>query len=212
MALSEKQAKALQSQYAFWSKKELEAIASEDTEALTNASKQKEAVEAKAVAGGVALEEVEVEEVAAVAKPANGGAKVPKSVKESAAVAEKAKKLAAAKASGGTTAAGKAKTPRVKKEKVLQPCLDGCGEMVGGNFKMGHDAKLKSLILKIERGEVAQTELPEIAQGIVAFKKGELSVEKDAKGKEKSRTQTYICTKAPVKFNGRPEIALTERE
>lgn len=104
-----------------------------------------------------------------------------------------------------------AKPARVKKEKKLRPCLEGCGQMVPGNFAMGHDAKLKSLLLKIERGEEDQTKVPEIAQELVTFKKGELVTEKDEKGKVTSKTQLMVLTKAPVKFQGRDDIQVTQR-
>lgn len=211
--LTEKQATALQSQYNFWSKQEYEAMLAEDTEKVETASKRKEDILAKATEGEVSLNEWEPPTETVEATPAkknSGKDTTPKSVKESAAVAAKAKKLAADKAAGVTP--GKVKVVRAKKEKVLQPCLDGCGEQVPGNFKMGHDAKLKSMILKIERGEMAPTDLPEIAQELVGFKKGDVETEKDKDGKVKSKTQLMIVTKAPVKFHGRPEITLTTRD
>jgi hypothetical protein len=137
----------------------------------------------------------------------------PKSVVEAERVAERARAIAAEKAAGGQIPGSTRKAPRPKKgEAKMRPCLDGCGTMVPGNFKMGHDAKLKSLILKVERGEEAQTSVPEIAQGLVSFRRGEKVENRDAKGKVISSVQEMQCTAAPVRFPGRPEIKLTVRE
>lgn len=218
--LTDKQVTALQQRHDFWAKKENDAIEAGDAEALTTASNGKDKVIAEARAGGATLIAWSAPEPVAVTATATatevvppkgkGTGKTPRSVTESAAVADKAKKVAAAKGEKTPEGATKAKVARVKKEKVLVACLDGCGAMVGGNFKMGHDAKLKSLILKIERGEEEIGAIPTIAQGLVTFKKGD--VEKNIKdGKTVSTTQLYICTKAPVRFPGR-EMVLTTRE
>lgn len=212
--LSDKQVQALQQRHDFWAKQEQAAIEAGDADKLTTASNGKDKVIAEAQAGGVTLipwtAPEPVQEGNAVAVPA--ASKKPKSVAGSEAVAAKAKKVAAAKAEGTPTGATKAKAaPKPKKKKVLQPCLDGCGTMVSGNFKMGHDAKLKSLILKIERGEMNMSDLPEIAQEVVGFKKGEKELLKGPKGENKGSVQLMVCTKAPVRFPGRPEITLTTR-
>jgi hypothetical protein len=135
---------------------------------------------------------------------------VPAPGSNAAAKASKAKAIAAAKKQTAGTAAVATKAPRVKKEKVLRECLDGCGEMVGGRFKMGHDAKLKSLILKIERGDEPLTALPDIAKAHVKFVKGETEVQK-VDGKD-VKVQLYNCTQAPVRFPGRDDIAYSEAE
>ena len=70
-----------------------------------------------------------------------------------------------------TTKAGKpkvAKKPAVKK--VRSPyCLCGCGASnnPGSLFNMGHDAKLKSQLRKIERGLMKVKDLEEGSQGAV---------------------------------------------
>lgn len=81
--------------------------------------------------------------------------------------------------------------PRVEYLHSLQPAIE-----------MGHDAKLKSMILKIERGEMDMNELPDIAQELVGFKKGEKETVKGKDGKTMETTQYMICTKAPVRFQG----------
>ena len=118
--------------------------------------------------------------------------------------AEKAKAKAAA-----AKAAGQPAPPKPKKEKVFGPCLDGCGEQVTGRFKMGHDAKLKSLLMKVERGELDQTAIPEPAQPYVKVKKGGMEVQK-VEGKD-VRIQTYQLTKAPVRIPGRTDVEYVEK-
>ena len=68
----------------------------------------------------------------------------------------KARKVA--KATSGKVAQP-VKTAKVKGEKVAKvkeqrSCECGCGEKTGGFFVPGHDAKFKSTLLKIERGEL----------------------------------------------------------
>lgn len=111
--------------------------------------------------------------------------------------------------------AGAARPPKPtqpKKEKVMRPCLDGCGQMVPGNFAMGHDAKLKSLLIKIERGERTLDDIPEPCLDLVKIVKGEPFQDRDGAGNPKGEPKdTFTITAAPVKFPGRPEIALTVR-
>lgn len=47
----------------------------------------------------------------------------------------------------------------VKEPKVPKLCKCGCGGVTGGNFVPGHDAKFKSWLLQIERGEKKPEEL-----------------------------------------------------
>lgn len=117
--------------------------------------------------------------------------------------ARQAKLAEAKEAKAATKAAKKSAAP--KREKVvIEPheCLDGCGEVLTTNakFKPGHDAKLKSIIVKIERGELELDSLPGIASDVTKFKKGDLLKSKDEKGKVTSTKQLYICTESPVKL------------
>lgn len=68
---------------------------------------------------------------------------------------------------------------RTPVEVVLKPCLCGCGAMVRSKFRQGHDATVKSRLLKygvwlaenkpeIDSGQVKLEDYPEAA-GIVAF-------------------------------------------
>lgn len=103
-------------------------------------------------------------------------------------------KAKAAKASGGPV------TP--KKPKVITKCLDGCGQDCGGRFAIGHDAKLKSLLSKIERGEIDPSQVPDIARPFVKFGKPVKVATEDGKG----HTMTYPIVMAPVRFPGRDDI------
>jgi hypothetical protein len=50
------------------------------------------------------------------------------------------------------------------------PCLCGCGQPTlteNAKFIPGHDAKLKSLLLRVERGEAKKSEIPEVAKAFL---------------------------------------------
>lgn len=66
----------------------------------------------------------------------------------------------------GRQAGGEVRTLKAKRP---QPCLCGCGRVVmsGRNFLPGHDAKLKSVLLKVERGELDESAIPEQAKAIL---------------------------------------------
>jgi hypothetical protein len=67
-----------------------------------------------------------------------------------------------AKPLGTTTkkATKSAKTPKAEKApRELKPCACGCGEKTGGYFVPGHDARFKSALLKIERGDETKEKL-----------------------------------------------------
>jgi hypothetical protein len=211
----DKAIRAMQTRYTFWKKKEAEAMDkgnADDYETAVNAVLE---LEKQAKAIGFTLVMPEGTDPTPPQKDKASNSRPPKSVVGAEKVAARAKEIAENKAKGKGKAAGAgtgaAKAPKPNKEKVLKPCLCGCGTMVSGNFKMGHDSKLKSLILKIERGEEDMKLIPDIAQDLVKFKKGDLVTETDGKG-NKTKTQQYICTAAPVKFPGRPEVALTQRD
>jgi hypothetical protein len=61
--------------------------------------------------------------------------------------------------------------PTVKKEKALKPGGDGCRCMVASKFR--HDAKYKSIVLKVERGEMKIEELPALMQEQLRWAKTE---------------------------------------
>lgn len=202
---------ALQKRYEFWHVKQAQALETGQNDQFETATTNIAKCEDEATANGVKLTAPGVA-APAQAAPATTTTTKSKSVKGADAVASKAAAVAADKAAG--TAPGATKVKKEKKAPTLRPCLDGCGTQVAGNFKMGHDAKLKSLILKIERGEEEQGTVPEIAQGLVKFKKAELEKVLDKDGKTKETIQHYTCTAAPVKLSNRVEgeFKLTKRE
>lgn len=68
-----------------------------------------------------------------------------------------------------TTTTAKAKTvstaPKVPKvPKQLNACKDGCGEMVTGRFRQGHDARYYSILKKVAKGEMKLSEMPRLMQ------------------------------------------------
>lgn len=52
--------------------------------------------------------------------------------------------------------AARATTPT----RTVQPCKCGCGEEVSSHFMMGHDARFKGWLLKVERGQMPLSQLP----------------------------------------------------
>lgn len=199
---SQNQETAIRKRHSFWTDKLAQATDEAHVEAATDAITK---IEAEATKLGIDLTQPQVTSAPATTAAAAKPAKVAKSVAGKDAIADKKSQLAS---EAGTKTPG---ATRVKKDKVLQTCLDGCGAQVAGNFQMGHDAKLKSTILKIERGELEVAAIPDVAQDLIKFKKGELEVVKDAKGNTKGKIQHMLCTAAPVRFKGRPEMAFTER-
>lgn len=116
------------------------------------------------------------------------------------------------KTEAATTKAERAPA-KPKAEKKLRPCLDGCGQMVGGNFAMGHDAKLKSLLIKVERGDAQLTDIPEVSMDLVKIIKSDVLQDRDSEGNPKGEPkQTFRITAAPVRFPGRDDVELTHRD
>lgn len=80
-----------------------------------------------------------------------------------------AKKTAAAPATKPAPKAEAAEQTSTKKGPSAKglSCLCGCGQPTktdAAKFIPGHDAKLKSVLLKVERGELPKSEVPEIAK------------------------------------------------
>jgi hypothetical protein len=118
--------------------------------------------------------------------------------------AQQAAAKAGAKAKGATAVKI---APKAKKVVTLGPCLDGCGANVAAKFAPGHDAKLKSLILKIERGDEPMQAVAEMpAAAYLKFKKGPVMPSDDGK----TKVQTYLCTQAPVRLQGRDDVKFVE--
>jgi hypothetical protein len=71
-----------------------------------------------------------------------------------------------------TGAAAKAKAnAKPKAPKELRKCLCGCGEETASYFCMGHDARFKSWMVKIERGDMAVEDLPAVVRKAYEWKK-----------------------------------------
>ncbi len=76
----------------------------------------------------------------------------------------KAAKKPAKKAAATATTRAPRGTPKETVE-----CWDGCGAMAapGRRFVIGHDAKLKSMILKLEKGTIKKKDLPARVQKLI---------------------------------------------
>lgn len=58
---------------------------------------------------------------------------------------------------------GKPESGAAKLGAQPRPCACGCGEATGGGwFRPGHDARLKGLLLRVERGEPKEKLLPAV--------------------------------------------------
>lgn len=79
-----------------------------------------------------------------------------------------AKKLTGAAAKAKEAAA--ARPPKAPKQ--LNPCGDGCGEMVKGRFKQGHDSKFYSMLKKVIAGDMKFNDLPQIMRSAVKSTEG----------------------------------------
>lgn len=77
--------------------------------------------------------------------------------------------LANRKLSGAAAKAKANAKPKAPKE--MKKCLCGCGEETAGFFCMGHDARFKSWMIKIERGDMAVEDLPAVVRKAYEFKK-----------------------------------------
>lgn len=92
-----------------------------------------------------------------------------------------------------------AKAPKAKKapsDKATNDCLCGCKTKVGGKFAPGHDARVKGMLLRIERGEESVDKLPAALSALVKFA-------------GRAGSDSYKLVKAPVKFPGRDDIEHT---
>lgn len=107
----------------------------------------------------------------------------------------------------GAAVKGQAKagvSATAKKTKFITKCLDGCGADCGGRFAIGHDAKLKSLLIKIENGVEDISSLPEIVRAFVTYGKPMVTTE-SVNGKDVQVTH-YPLMRAPVRLPGRDDV------
>ena len=109
-------------------------------------------------------------------------------------------KAAAAKAKGALDKASakvaKAKEPKVKKLKKTHDCLCGCGTETLSLYAPGHDARVKGILLKVERGDLGKDAVPETVAPFV-------------KWAGKWKTEGFKLTAAPDKIPGRDEVENT---
>lgn len=118
---------------------------------------------------------MEVSSMAVAAVPVAGKAKTSNAAQNKAQKASLASKKAAAPARPLTGAAAKAKERAAnspKAPKTVRQCACGCGEETQGYFFPGHDARFKSWMIKIERGQAVKEEiLPKSVLKAFEFKK-----------------------------------------
>lgn len=201
-----KQVKALQAKYQFQTKALAEAEAARDESKVATAKSRLEQIEVQAGEAGVTIATLQEVPAAGVTTVTGKGAttKAPdaggkKTLKEK--NAERVATLAAKKAAKPKPA------PKEKKEKALPTtydCLCGCKTETAGLFAPGHDARVKGQLYKVERGEMEFTDLPAGIQALV-----KMAGRKATAGKDDS---DYRVVQSPVKFPGREEIKLVDRE
>lgn len=87
---------------------------------------------------------------------------------------------------------------------ATRDCICGCGAETSGLFKAGHDARVKGILLNVERGTFPGgfAALAETLKPYVVF-----DGDAETAGKDDS---TYRLIQAPVKFPGREEIAVVK--
>lgn len=96
---------------------------------------------------------------------------------------------------------GKPKAERKVKLDATRDCLCGCGRETGGLFAPGHDARVKGLLLKIERGEEPKSALDGLP--VAAWVKW--AGKSATAGKEGS---DFRLMAAPVKIPQREDVSL----
>lgn len=95
--------------------------------------------------------------------------------------------------------AGVAAPKKEKKPTKTHDCLCGCGGETLSLFSPGHDARVKGIILKVERGDLDRDAIPESVQPFVKFQ-------------GKWKTDSFKLTAAPVKIPNRDDVKHTGLE
>lgn len=190
--MNEAQEKALQAKWNVASQMLNKALDGGDAGKIEVAQKRVDTLIAEAEAAGVKLGARE-----AGAAPAGGASKikatkVPVPAKDAATDAADKAGLAKLKAKAAP------KAPKEKKLSTTQDCLCGCGKETGGKFRPGHDARVKGMLYKVERGLEKFENLPEALKPHVKFAGKSATAGKD--------NSDYRIVQAPVKFPGRDEI------
>ena len=160
-----------------------------------------DALEAEAAAADIKLPIWDYPEPAATPEPTPtpnieaAGKKGEQTAKEAAkAKAAKAKEKGALDKKSATAA--KAKEPKVKKLKKTHDCLCGCGTETLNIYAPGHDARVKGILLKVERGDMERSAVPETVAPFV-------------KWFGKWKTEGFKLVAAPVKVPGRDDVENT---
>lgn len=163
------------------------ALAAGNTDKAEVAQKRIDALEAEAKAAKVELPVYDDAEPAAAPTP------VTKAQKDD---AEAAKRAIAKAKEAKSKPAGEKKAPKEKKLKKTHNCLCGCGAETLSLYAPGHDARVKGILLKVERGDLEKSAIPETVIPFVKFV-------------GKWKTEGFKLTAAPVKVPGRDEIENT---
>lgn len=206
-AVDEKVVKAHQAKYAFQMKALEQAKADGDDAKIQTAQNRLDAIKEAAEAAGVDLQAATGTKAAATPKADNPGGKGKAAAAKPESKGEKLK--AANKARLDGLAAKKAAAPKPpakpKKDKAAdatRDCLCGCGGETAGKFRPGHDARVKGLLYKVERGEMKFDQLPETVKPWVKFAGKAASAGKD--------TSDYRVVKSPVKIPGRTDVEVID--
>lgn len=186
MTDAQNQATGLQKRYEFQMGMLAKAEAAGDVDKATVAQQRIDAILKEAQAAGVVLGE--------------GAAPAEAAADKVTSVTTKGKGKTTTKAAPGTKAVKEPKVPKEKKLPSTQNCLCGCGLETGGKFRPGHDAKVKGLLGKVEKGILKFADLPPLVQAVAKFAGTAATA-----GKEGSN---YRCVQSPVKFPGRDDITI----
>jgi len=92
-----------------------------------------------------------------------------------------------------------AKTKQEKLPRITHKCLCGCGRETSGLYAPGHDAKVKGILLKIERGNLEKSDCPNTVAPFVKWS-----------GQWKSKG--FKLAAAPVRIPGRGEVENTSEK
>lgn len=105
-------------------------------------------------------------EKAAAKKAADQAKAAERKAKEQARKEAQAAKKAAKKAENDAAKAARkeARAAIAASKKQVKPCKCGCGEETTAHFVMGHDARFKGQLLRVERGQLKVSELPKAVQ------------------------------------------------
>lgn len=123
-----------------------------------------------------------------------------KAQKDDIQAATRAKAKAAAITAKAAAKADKPKGEQApKKLKATHDCICGCQRETGGLYAPGHDARIKGMLLKIERGDLPKDMVPPAVAPFV-------------KWRGTWKTDAFCLVAAPVKFPGRDDIENTTQE